>query len=96
VQLLHGVASVVLDSLVMHDLGGGGVVMARWPADAVDVTISTVLVHTAGHTYLYAPCGISPAGMRNITVTHNEVFDTPWAGMCAGGQTGHPWQRTVA
>jgi hypothetical protein len=91
VQLLHGVASVVLDRLWLHDLSGGGVVMARWPADALDVTISNCLVHTVGHTYLYAPCGISPAGSRNITVTHNEVFDTPWAGMCAGGQTGKPW-----
>lgn len=91
VQVLHGISDLLIDGLTIEDIGANGITMARYPPDSVNVTISNNLIHNAGHTYLYAPCPIAAGGARSIVVTHNEVYDVPWAGMCGGGQVGVAW-----
>lgn len=86
-MLFSGLANVSILGCAARDLGGDGVGCIPWAGhDALWTTIADSVVEGVGLIFMDQPTGLRVAGSAagTVTVTHNLIRDTPYAGIMAG------------
>eukprot|EP01048_Picozoa_sp_COSAG05_P008722 COSAG05_NODE_679_length_7979_cov_22.454442_10_plen_646_part_00 len=74
----------ILDSAVM-DVGASGIEVQNG-VNCTDILINNSLINDTARIILGQPGGIRAKGQRNMTITHNTVGFTPYAGIMIGWQ----------
>lgn len=87
VLLLGGLVQVTLSGCEMRDLGGDGV-GAVWGTsfDAINTTVTDCVVEGSGFIFMDQPTGVRAMGAADgvVTITHNHIRDSSYAGVMAG------------